>query len=61
MSIDRGIDKEDMVHIHIMECYSAIKKEENWFICRDVDGPRVCLTDLKKSERKNKYCILIHI
>ena len=28
MSIDRGMDKEDVVYICIMEYYSAIKKNE---------------------------------
>ena len=28
MSIDRGADKEDVVHIYIMEYYSAIKSNE---------------------------------
>ena len=28
------------------------KKERNWVICRDVDGPRVCHADQVKSERK---------
>ena len=26
MSMDRGMDKEDVVHIYTMEYYSAIKK-----------------------------------
>ena len=28
MSIDRGMDKEDVAHIYTMEYYSAIKKNE---------------------------------
>ena len=28
MSIDREMDKEDVVHIYTMEYYSAIKKNE---------------------------------
>ena len=28
MSTDRGMDKEDVVHIYTMEYYSAIKKNE---------------------------------
>ena len=41
MSISRGMDKEDVVHIYngILLSY---KKEWNWVIFRDVDGPRVC-------------------
>ena len=36
MSTDRGVDKEDVVHIH-MEYYSAIKRKE---IMAYLDGPR---------------------
>ena len=28
MPTDRGVDKEDVVHIYTMEYYSAIKKTE---------------------------------
>ena len=37
MSIDRGIDKEDLVH---MEYYSAMKQEGNNATCSNRDGPR---------------------
>ena len=30
-----------MWYIYTMEYYSAMKKEYNYVICRDVDGPRV--------------------
>ena len=44
MPIDRQMDKEDVVHI-----YNGIlvnhKMEQNWVICRDVDGPRDCHTE----------------
>ena len=39
MSINREMDKEDVVYI-----YSGILlnhlKEQNWVICRDMSGPR---------------------
>ena len=42
-----------MVHI-----YNGIllthKKELNWVICRDVDGPRDCHTEWSKSEREKQ-------
>jgi len=44
MSVKRGMDKEDMVHIQ----YGVLlnhKMEQNWVICSDVDGPRVCHTE----------------
>ena len=44
VSIDRGMVKEDVVHI-----YSAIllshKKEGNNAICSNMDGPRDCHTE----------------
>ena len=33
------MDKEDVVHIYNGILLSH-KKEQNWVICRDVDGPR---------------------
>ena len=49
-----------MWYIHTIECYSAIKKEQNWVICRDLDGPRDCYTDSSQKEKKI-YCILTYI
>ena len=50
MSINRWIDKEDVVYM-----YSGIllshKQEWNWVIWSDVDGPRVCHTEWSKSEK----------
>ena len=39
MSIDRGVDKEDVVHVHneILLCH---KKERSNDICNNMDGPR---------------------
>ena len=39
MSINRGMDKEDLVHIHngILLCH---KQEENDATCTIMDGPR---------------------
>ena len=34
------------------------KKEHNWVICRDADGPRICHTQWSKSEREKQIlCI----
>ena len=50
MSINRWIDKEDVVYM-----YSGIllshKQEWKWVIWSDVDGPRVCHTEWSKSEK----------
>jgi len=58
MSINRVMDKEDPdfiqkikkihTYIHIMDYYSAIKKEQNHAICYNMDGPRDCYTDNQK-------------
>ena len=49
MPIGRWMDKEDVVHIYNGILLSH-KKEQNWVICRDVDGSRVCHTEWSKSE-----------
>ena len=46
------MDKED-VHIYNGILLSH-KKEWNWVICRDVDGPRDCHTEWSKSEREKQ-------
>ena len=51
MSINRGMDKEDVVHIYNGILLSH-KKELNRAICRDVAGPRECHTEWSKSERE---------
>ena len=59
------MDKEDVVHTYNGILLSH-KKEQNWAICRDLDGPRVSHTEWSKSEREkqisyiNAYaCMLI--
>ena len=32
-------------YIYSGEHYLTVKKEQHWVICRDVDGPRDCLTE----------------
>ena len=57
MSINRGMDKEDAVHIYngILLNY---KKEGNWVICRDADGPRIYHTSEVCQKEKNKYILM---
>ena len=57
MSINRGMDKEDVVHIYNGILLSH-KKEWNWVICRDVEP--IIQSEVSQKE-KNKYCILTHI
>ena len=52
MSINRGMDKEEMILIYTMEYQSAM--ERNKLVpFADVDGPRDCHTEWSKSEREN--------
>ena len=53
MPIDRRMDEEDVVHIYNGILLSHTK-ERNWVICRDVDGPRDCHTEGRKSEREKQ-------
>ena len=43
------MDKEDVAHIYNGILVSH-KKERNWVICSEVDGPRDCHTEWSKSE-----------
>ena len=53
MSINRWMDKEDVVHIYNGILLSH-KKEWNWVICRDMEGLRDCHTEWSKSEREKQ-------
>ena len=54
------MDKEDVVHIYNGILLSP-KKEQNWVICRDVDGSRDFIQSEVSQKEKNKYHILTHI
>ena len=47
MCIYRGLDKENMAHMHNGILLSH-KKEQNCAICRDMDEPRDCHTEWLK-------------
>ena len=52
MSIDTGIDKEDMVHIYMMECYSAVKKDEiTPFAATWVDQEIIILSEISQKDK----------
>ena len=54
MSINRGMDKEDMVHIHIVEYYSTIKKKGIMpFAATWMDLESVILSEVSQ-KKKNK-------
>ena len=48
------MDKEDAVHIHTMECYSAMRKEGNLSICINIDGFGGHYAKGNMSERERK-------
>ena len=45
MSIDRGMDIEDVGPVYNKILIISLKKGHNSANCRDVDGPRDCHTD----------------
>ena len=49
-------------HTHIPQngILFSHKKEQNNAICRDMDGPRDCQSEVSQKE-KNKYRILTHV
>ena len=56
MSINRGMDKEDVVHIYNGILLSH-KTEQKNAIFRNMDGPRACHTEPSQT-KKNKYCMI---
>ena len=48
MSTNRGMDKEDVVHMFNGMLLSH-KKEQNWVICSDIDGS----IESHRAEREN--------
>ena len=48
MSTNRGMDKEDVVHMFNGMLLSH-KKEQNWVICTDIDGS----IERHRAEREN--------
>ena len=54
MLTDRWKDKEDVIHV-CNEVLFSYKKEWNWVICSDVDGPIYSLLyKMKLSETENQ-------
>ena len=55
MSINRWVDKEDVLHMY-NEILLSHKKELIWVICYEMNKPRACYTEWNKSERQTS-CI----
>ena len=51
MSIDRGMDKEVVVHIHNGKLLRH-KREHIWVSSNEVDEPRAYYTEWSKSDRE---------
>ena len=51
MSIDRQMDKEDMVHTYIMEYYSAKKNEILPFATTGMDLEGIILSEISQKEK----------
>ena len=63
-SVSNRWTDDDVVYIH-NGILLGHEKEQDWVICRDMDGPRdsihtYFLTEVSQEE-ENKYCILMHI
>ena len=58
MSIKRGMDKEDVVHIYNGILLSH-KKGQNNAICSNMDGPRDRQTEWSKSDKDKYHMILL--
>ena len=62
MSINRGMDKEDVVHIYNgILLYSAIKMNEFESVLKRWMNPEPVIQSELSQEEKNKYHILTHI
>ena len=60
MSINRGMDKEDMVHIHSGILFSHKRNEIMPFAATWMDLEMIILSEVSQTE-KDKYCIISHI
>ena len=59
MSFDRGLDKEDMVHIiGTMECHSVIRKDEILpFATKWIDLENIMLSKIGQLEKTKNHMI----
>ena len=61
MAINRGMDKENVVHIYTVEYYSAVKRNEiESFVEKWMALETVIQSEVSQKE-KNKYRISMHV
>ena len=60
MSINIGMDKEDMVHIHSGILFSHKRNEIMPFAAKWMDLEMIILSEVSQTD-KDKYCIISHI
>ena len=59
MSINREMNKEDVVHINDGILLSKKKGGMNNAICSNKDGPRDCLSELSQAEKDKRFHLII--
>ena len=60
MPTDRGVDKEDVVHIYTMEYYSAIKKSKIMsFTVTWIELEIIILSEISQKEKDKYHMILL--
>ena len=52
------MDKENVAYIHRMECYSAIKKDNIFAICSNMDERGGHYPNKKSQTEKDSYCMI---
>jgi hypothetical protein len=52
------MDKENMIHIHIREYYSAINKNEIMLLAGKWMELKILLNEISKMTWEDKYCML---
>ena len=58
MSINRGVDQEDVVHIYTMEYYSAIKRNKiPEFLATWMDPEIIMLSEVSQTVRDQQHML----
>ena len=57
--LELKINKKYVIYIIYNGILQGHRKEQSWFICSDMDGPRVCHTEWSKSEREKQILYIM--